>query len=62
MSKFYVDNNGVTSTILENFDSADRRFFHVRGVFLNFLKASPLVAIRMSLYAGRRSNRFYEGR
>ena len=33
ISEIYIDKNDAASTMLENFDSADKRSFHVGGVF-----------------------------
>ena len=42
MTEIYIDKNGATSTILENFDSLDKRIFLVWGVYQTFLK-EPLI-------------------
>ena len=50
ISKFRIDKNGVASTILENFDSADRRIFHVGRIFQSLLK-EPLINLSEMMYA-----------
>ena len=37
MPKIYIDKNDIASTMLENFDSANRRTLNIWGVFQTFL-------------------------
>ena len=42
MSKIYIDKNDIVSTMLENFDSANRRTLNVGGVFQTFLNVRTI--------------------